>query len=205
LALLAWFTLDGGLQGTLAWFAAGLFFSLLGDILLLLPGRFFVLGGASFFITHLLYITSFILGFSIQPSAVLALSTWFPGGAISGGAISGGAIYGTAWLSVRTRPKRTRPGGWRKSLMKTGVGIYALTLVVMTGIAISTLWQPGWKETAAAMVAVGAILFLLSDAVLIYDHFVQASRFAPLLVMVTYHTGQILLAAGVLANFTSTV
>ena len=59
LALIAWFTSLGGWQLGLTWFGLALIFSLAGDILLMLPDRFFIYGLYAFLITHICYIIGF--------------------------------------------------------------------------------------------------------------------------------------------------
>jgi uncharacterized membrane protein YhhN len=49
------------------------------------------------------------------------------------------------------------------------------------------------------VIAVGATVFAVSDSVLAVDRFVQPRPWAPVAVMVTYHLGQALIVAGVLA------
>ena len=56
ISLLLWFIAMGGFHSNGWWFGAGLFFSLVGDVFLLMRRRFFVAGLFSFFnCTHLLY------------------------------------------------------------------------------------------------------------------------------------------------------
>jgi uncharacterized membrane protein YhhN len=52
--------------------------------------------------------------------------------------------------------------------------------------------------TTRPLVAAGALVFMASDAVLAFDRFVRPQRWAPLVVMVTYHLGQGLIVAGAL-------
>ncbi|MGH2521122.1 MAG: lysoplasmalogenase family protein, partial [Anaerolineales bacterium] len=59
LALLAWLWLTIGLRGALPWFALGLLFSLIGDVLLMLPRERFLGGLAAFLLAQLAYIVGF--------------------------------------------------------------------------------------------------------------------------------------------------
>jgi uncharacterized membrane protein YhhN len=52
--------------------------------------------------------------------------------------------------------------------------------------------------TGRPLVAAGALVFMVSDAVLALDRFVRPRSWAPLAVMVTYHLGQGLIVAGAL-------
>ena len=54
--------------------------------------------------------------------------------------------------------------------------------------------------TGVGLIAVGATIFAVSDTVLARDRFVRPWDGAQLLVMVTYHVGQALIVAGVLAS-----
>ena len=59
LALLAWLWSVSGFRGGLFWFGLGLFFSLLGDIFLMLPRERFIPGLVSFLLAHLAYVIGF--------------------------------------------------------------------------------------------------------------------------------------------------
>ena len=54
--------------------------------------------------------------------------------------------------------------------------------------------------TGVGLIAIGATVFAVSDTVLARDRFVRPWDGAQLLVMVTYHVGQALIVAGVLAS-----
>ena len=55
------------------------------------------------------------------------------------------------------------------------------------GVMVVAAWATGHP-----LVALGATVFMVSDAVLALDRFVRARRFGSLAVMVTYHVGQVL-------------
>ena len=55
-------------------------------------------------------------------------------------------------------------------------------------------------DTGEPLIALGATVFAASDSVLAVDRFVAPRPWAPLVVMVTYHVGQALIVAGVLAS-----
>ena len=52
--------------------------------------------------------------------------------------------------------------------------------------------------TGVPLVALGASVFVVSDAVLSIDRFVRPIPHARLILMITYHVGQALIVAGVL-------
>ena len=66
--------------------------------------------------------------------------------------------------------------------------------MTVIGAMVATAWATGHT-----LVALGATVFMVSDAVLALDRFVRARRFGSLAVMVTYHLGQVLIVLGVLS------
>jgi hypothetical protein len=67
-----------------------------------------------------------------------------------------------------------------------------------------TLFRADWPSPlAAALAALGAMLFFYSDAILAWIKFVAPVKNGRLMNMITYHLGQIALIAGVLIQFTS--
>jgi uncharacterized membrane protein YhhN len=184
LLLLAWFTQVGGWQGVLLLFGLALVFSLLGDILLHLPERYFVPGIGAFFIAQCFYIAAF----NTQPLA-LYWPAVLP-------VIAVGGIFSLVIHQIQ--------GGMQArndTQMVMPVTAYAVVLSLMWLSAISTLFRPGWQVVPAALVAAGAGLFFLSDTTIAYTRFVKPSRYGNILVMSTYHTGQMLITAGALMQF----
>lgn len=182
--LIAWFTQIGGWRGDLLWFGLGLVFSLLGDIFLQAPPRLFLLGMVAFLLAHVSYITGFAqkpIVFDwklLLPVIVIAFLFYWLTRKVAGG------------LRSRGENKMVYP-----------VMAYALFLSLMFFFALTTLFRTGWLAPAPALVSLGAGLFFVSDSVLAYDRFVCPVSFGSLIVMVTYHTGQILIAAGTLVQF----
>lgn len=182
--LIAWFVQVGGLSGMLVWFGLGLVFSLLGDVLLQLPERFFIPGVGAFFMAHLFY----IIGFWQQPVQL----TWVAALMILLVGMDYWLLTGRIRAGLRERHEES---------MTVPVMAYAAILSLMWLSALTTLMRPGWQLSPAILVSVGAGLFFLSDSVLAYNRFVRSFATANLVVMVTYHLGQILIALGVLMNF----
>ena len=183
LALIAWFTQAGGWQGWQAWFGAGLLFSLLGDVLLMLPAGFFLGGVAAFLVTHVLY----IIGFN-QTVLHLRWEAAFPM-----------IVVGVAFTTLQGRIR----GGLRQQgeqALLLPVMIYAITLSLMWLMALTTLLRPDWARLPAVLVSVGAGLFFFSDSLLAYNRFVRPIQNGDLLVMITYHIGQVLITGGVLST-----
>ena len=80
--------------------------------------------------------------------------------------------------------------------MRGGAGLavpVALYTVVIGAMLILAF------DTGEPLIAVGATVFAASDSILAVDRFVQPRPWAHVVVMVTYHVGQALIVAGVLA------
>ena len=87
---------------------------------------------------------------------------------------------------TRMLPGALRHGG---PPMLGAVVAYSLIISAMVVTATGT---PSWLAFA------GATLFAVSDSMIAYDRFVRPLRRADLPIMVTYHTGQLLLIAGLI-------
>lgn len=183
-ALIIWFTQVGHWTGPLAAIGLGLVFSLAGDIFLMMPKQFFLAGMGAFFLTHLFYIA----GFSQLP-LVLRWEAAVPALAVTG-------AFTLLSRRLRFGLQRTPETG-----LIIPVIAYAIILTLMWLAALTTLLRPGWLMLSAVMVSLGGGLFFLSDSVLAYARFVKLRKYSDLLVMVTYHLAQILIAGGVLEQF----
>lgn len=152
---------------------AALALSLLGDVALLSDSEpRFVAGLGSFLLAHVAFVVAFVhLG---MPRADLGLVRL--------------ALVAGLTLVVGTRvvPSARREGG-----VALGAAVTAYMGVI--GVMVVAAWATGH-----ALVALGATVFMVSDAVLAMDRFVRERRFGALAVMVTYHLGQVLLVLGVL-------
>ncbi len=183
-ALLLWMWQIGAFSGPLLWFALGLAFSMAGDIFLMLPRERFIAGLVSFLIAHLAYIA----GFNLTPPplnlpvAILAV------------------IVGLTWL----RLYRAIASGLERSgqaSLKIPVMVYSLVIGVMLLSALATLAGETWEPGAALLVSAGAMLFFISDSALAWNKFVKPLRNGRLIVIVTYHIGQILIALGAASHY----
>lgn len=164
-------TVEGERRGYRRLIVAGLCFSLVGDVLLMLPSDQFVGGLLSFLIAHLLYIAAFRSRIKGATSARNALAC---------------VAYGSfmLWLLIP-----------RLGNMKLPVSIYLLVIMTMAWQALNR-----WAMTqsrGAMCAAVGAILFVASDSMIAFNRFFSAFRLAELLILVTYFTAQWLIAASV--------
>ena len=79
--------------------------------------------------------------------------------------------------------------------------LYSIIITVMLYAAVLPLSDLAWKSAASLLVAVGAFLFYLSDIILAWHRFVAPISNGRLLNIACYHAGQIMLIAGVIAQF----
>jgi uncharacterized membrane protein YhhN len=164
------------------WFGAGLLFSVVGDIFLLLRSRFFFAGLFSFLIAHLLYIIGFSFG-------ALKLNIWvlLP-------------VLLVVGLVILAYPRIV--GGVRRKLehkrLWLPVVLYMLTITIMLLSAMMTWFRDQWTVEAALLASVGALLFTISDTLLATVRFLRPVPYGNFLVMFTYHLGQIGITAGAL-------
>lgn len=168
----------------LRWFALGIFFSLLGDLLLIEPERYFLHGLVAFLLAHLGY----IIGFNLPPMPPSALTF-------------GLAIFValTVFPLIRRILLALRASGQRA--LRMPVQAYATVITLMLLSALLTIFRSDWASRAALLAASGAILFVASDVVLAWNKFVQPIPRGKLLNITLYHLGQILLTLGALAQF----
>lgn len=147
---------------------AALLFSLCGDVLLMLPSDRFLAGLASFLVAHLLYVAAFASdgGLAGPPLALLPYAA--------------AGVLAYAWL---------RPGLGR---LRAPVACYVAAIVAMTGLATAR-WL-GASEPASGLACAGAVLFLVSDAVLAADRFRTPFAAAQGLLLASYFSGQCLIA-----------
>ncbi len=167
----------------LTWFAAGLACSLAGDVLLMLPERFFIGGLVAFLLGHVAYIVGLNSGGLVLPIEALLLA---PVG------LAGG------WLAWRVGAALESAG---RDKLRRPVAVYAAVISVMAASALATLFRPDWSGGPAVLAAIGAVLFFASDAVLAWDRFVTPVPYGKLVVIVAYHLGQMAIIAGAAGAF----
>ena len=181
MALIAWFSAAAGWNGANLWFGLALVFSLLGDVNLMFPDRLFLPGLLSFMLAHVFYIA----GFNQGPLPLNLLSLVIAGVVAGAGAL----IFGRVRVGLVRTPEGRR--------MRVPVLVYSTVISLMLISAWLCLLRPGWPLDAALAASVGALLFFISDSVLAYNRFVGKTPHSDLLVMGTYHLGQIAIIAGV--------
>jgi uncharacterized membrane protein YhhN len=156
------------------WLLAALGLSLLGDIALLSDSDpRFVVGLGSFLVAHLAFVVAFAhLGMPRADLGLVGLAL---------------VVVMAGFVGRRVVPAARAEGG------PALAGAVAAYMTVIGAVAV-TAWTTGHP-----LVALGATVFMVSDAVLALDRFVRARRFGSLVVMVTYHVGQVLIVLGVLS------
>jgi uncharacterized membrane protein YhhN len=184
-AMLVWYASACACQAPAVWFGLGLVFSLAGDVLLMLPNRFFLPGTAAFMLAHIAYIIGFnqpLPRFSPGMAALLVIFMSLMA-----------VTYAALRRGVRSRPAFRRMAG--------PLALYSLVISLMVFSALSTLFRPDWMPDAAGLTASGALLFLFSDILLAVDRFVKPIPPARLWKRVAYQLGQLALTAGALMHF----
>ena len=171
---LAWlaFTMGAADHDVGRFLLVALGFSLVGDIFLLGKGAVDFSGGlASFLVVHIAFVLAF-LTLGVQPWwALLGLLIAVPLGLTAGRRIVQAAAH---------------EGG---AALGGAVTAYLVVVVAMVVAA---------SGTARPLVILGALAFLLSDTVLALDRFVGPRSNARMLVIVTYHLGQVMMVVGAL-------
>ena len=157
---------------------AAIFFSWLGDVLLMFDGKF-ILGLASFLIAHIFYIVVFWadnkgLVFLKKDRIAFALLIFAYGLGLIG--------YLLPYLGSLAIP----------------VTVYAATILIMLLTALNR-WKNVGTESFQWVFA-GAILFVISDSLLAVNKFATALPMANLSIMLTYGLGQYLIVRGYLKN-----
>ena len=147
---------------------AGLGCSLLGDVFLMVPGRF-VPGLVAFLVAHLFYIALFKRGLPWFPSRRALLATLGVGA----------AMY--AFLFGGLGP-----------VLRVAVAAYVVVIALMAAQAIGRATV--LCDRASVLVAVGAGFFMLSDSLLATNKFAAPLPMAQFLVLATYYVAQILIA-----------
>jgi uncharacterized membrane protein YhhN len=82
--------------------------------------------------------------------------------------------------------------------------IYTLTLALMLLSAWLTLFRPDWQSVPSLLAASGAALFVISDALPARNKFGMPGQRGPLMGLILYQIGQILLITGVTLNYLKT-
>ncbi|MGB8212376.1 MAG: lysoplasmalogenase [Anaerolineales bacterium] len=184
LGLLGWI---GGFRSVpLVCFSLGIFFSLVGDIFLMISSkRWFIPGLAAFFLAHIAYIIGLNTPLpDVSPLLSLGLAVIL--------ALTAARILRRIIVAARQKGLES---------MVRPIGFYGLVITLMLLSALLTFDNLAWNASAAGLVAGGAILFYFSDIILAWDKFVNPIKHGRLADMILYHVGQAALVAGVLIQF----
>lgn len=157
----------------------GLFFSLLGDVFLMLPTHvdtFFIFGMVAFLIAHLFYILAFYVDASnevkVEHRNVLAVFLVYMAFCISV------FLYLRPYLGA----------------LKIPIMVYCFVITMMGIMAALRYGKTNFKSFK--WICWGSVLFIISDTVLAYNKFVAQVDYAPLVIMVTYMGAQFLITTG---------
>ena len=171
-------------------FSLGIFFSLAGDVFLMISyarfsDRWFTPGLAAFLFAHL----SYIVGLNTPLPNVSPI--WSLGLAV------------VLALGAARILRRVIEGVRQKGLARLvrPVSLYGMVITLMLLSALLTLNNSAWKLAAGGLVALGASLFYFSDVLLAWNKFVNPIKNGRLANMMLYHLGQAALVAGVLIQF----
>jgi uncharacterized membrane protein YhhN len=152
---------SGVVQGA---FVVALVFSLVGDVLLMLPGdQWFVSGLASFLAAHVAY----VVGFWLAGVSLFAF-------------LLGVVVVAVALVVLGRRIVAGVADGPDPGLVAP-VAAYMLVISVMVASAVGTV---------DAFAIIGAALFYTSDALIAWTRFIRDFARGRLTVMVTYHLAQ---------------
>jgi uncharacterized membrane protein YhhN len=161
-------SLHAEVPGRRPWIVAALLFSLVGDVLLMLPRDAFVPGLASFLLAHLAYIVAFRTG---------------------GGSAGALAVSGLVVVVAAVAVGRKVVAGVRASepAVTVPVVVYVAVIAAMVACALAT---------GNVLFGAGAVLFMVSDSLIAWNRFVRPLSWGPLAIIVTYHVAQALLVTG---------
>lgn len=158
------------------WIIIGMAFSLMGDVLLMLPVDAFVPGLVAFLIAHVCFLRALCSDtrFAAPPWTLLA-------------AVAYGGL--NLWALWPTLP----------DALHAPVVVYVLVLSAMGGQAMTRVMRHGHEALAisAQWAAAGALLFMLSDTLLAWDRFRVGIPLATLWVLATYYAALWCLARSV--------
>ncbi|KMJ57693.1 hypothetical protein AB685_16540 [Bacillus sp. LL01] len=148
------------------WILAGLLFSIIGDIFLMLPKDRFVYGLISFLAGHICYVVAFL---------------YFPVGGVNIW-ITGSLLFvAILYLSILL-----------KGVLNSGGIVLFLSVTAYVVIITSMVWAAFYSQQP--LILAGAILFFFSDGILAWDRFVGKLTYRNYLVMIPYYSAQYLFA-----------
>ena len=148
---------------------ASLVFSLAGDVFLMLPGDYFIPGLAAFLVAHAFYIALFRQD-----------APWFANRrALQAVLAFGAGVYALLWSHLPDVG------------LQIAVAAYITVICLMTSQALGRASTLG--DTAAGRVALGACIFMASDALIAVNKFLMPVPLASFWILVTYFAAQLLI------------
>ena len=162
---------------------AALFFSWVGDILLMFQARnsiFFLLGLSAFLLAHVCYII-FFHGIRVREN--IKSNLWL---------LLIVVIYYAILITILSP---------HLGDMKLPVRIYGIVISFMFMLAMHMLFIK--NKTAGKWMMIGALLFVISDSALAINKFYQSFEFAGIIIMLTYGLAQLFIIEGVNQYITS--
>jgi uncharacterized membrane protein YhhN len=158
------------------WILAALFFSWVGDVLLMFQGKdqlFFLLGLSSFLLAHIFYIVFFHhirLRENIKSSWLLLFIV---------------VVYYAVIITLLSP---------YLGAMKLPVRIYGIFISFMFLLAMHMLLIK--NKSSGRLMMIGALFFVLSDSMLAINKFYQAFEIAGIMIMLTYGAAQFFITEG---------
>jgi uncharacterized membrane protein YhhN len=146
------------------WFVVALCFCLAGDVFLLFEEKLFVYGLGAFLLGHVGY----IVGFAVSGNAEIV-------GVVLGAALVVGLIA-TLGRTIIEAVRANEP----ELTVPVSVYMAVISLMVVSAVATKNTWA-----------IAGALLFYASDASIAWNKFIEEQPNGRLIIMVTYHLGQI--------------
>ncbi|MBG6110148.1 putative membrane protein YhhN [Flavobacterium sp. CG_9.10] len=156
-------------------------FSWIGDVVLMFADKgqmYFIVGLASFLISHIAYIILFSKQLRINSTRNKAVF-WV--------GITVIIVYLMAMLSVLLPSLGD---------LKIPVFVYAIVLSTMLLFAFKGYLK--WSKPAGMYILLGAVLFVSSDSIMAFDKFYEPLKFSSFLIMSTYIAAQYLIVVGIL-------
>lgn len=148
------------------WFVAAVVFGLFGDVFLMFErDELFVFGLGSFLVGHIAYIVGLARG-----------------GTTAGWVIVGAVLTFTTVAAVG--PTIVKGAADRDRRLGAPVALYIAVIGVMVTLAVGS---------GVGVAVAGALLFFASDFAIGWSRFVQPFASARMVIIVTYHVGQLLL------------
>jgi uncharacterized membrane protein YhhN len=152
-----------------AFLLAALAFSLAGDVFLMLPGDYFIPGLASFLVAHAFYIALFRQD-----------APWFANSSALRIVLAvGAAVYAVLWSHLPDVG------------LQIAVAAYITVICLMTSQALGRARVLG--HSAAQKVALGACIFMASDALIAINKFLAPVPLATFWILLTYFAAQLLI------------